>query len=138
MFDILRKSLATGIVTTDYPAAPAQVSSQSRGRPEIDYPNWKDARPAVAACPTGALASADAGGTRKVTLDLEAALGRAAPKPEISLPVAAFYEACAPLVEQTIQAMAPLMSRAEREADGPDMSEIAGAGTAGGMATFFG
>jgi Ni,Fe-hydrogenase III small subunit/ferredoxin len=70
MFEILRKSLATGIVTTTYPQTPAEVSSQARGRPEIDFPNWKDARPAVAACPTGALACADDGGTRAVTLDL--------------------------------------------------------------------
>jgi Ni,Fe-hydrogenase III small subunit/NAD-dependent dihydropyrimidine dehydrogenase PreA subunit len=70
MFEILRKSLATGIVTTEYPQAPAQVSTQARGRPEIDFPNWKDARSAVAACPTGALACADSGRTRAVTLDL--------------------------------------------------------------------
>jgi len=70
MFDILRKSLATGIVTSDYPQVPAEVPTQARGRPEIDYVNWRDARPAVAACPTGALACADADGTRAVTLDL--------------------------------------------------------------------
>jgi Ni,Fe-hydrogenase III small subunit/ferredoxin len=70
MFEILRKSLATGIVTTDYPQTPAEVSSQARGRPEIDFPNWKDARPAIAACPTGALSCEEGGGTRAVTLDL--------------------------------------------------------------------
>jgi Ni,Fe-hydrogenase III small subunit/formate hydrogenlyase subunit 6/NADH:ubiquinone oxidoreductase subunit I len=70
MFDILRKSLATGIVTTDYPRTPARVCSQARGRPQIDFPNWKDARPVVAACPTGALACSDNGGTRVATLDL--------------------------------------------------------------------
>jgi Ni,Fe-hydrogenase III small subunit/formate hydrogenlyase subunit 6/NADH:ubiquinone oxidoreductase subunit I len=70
MFEILRKSLATGIVTTDYPETPAEVSSQARGRPEIDFANWKDARQAVAACPTGALSNEDVGGTRTVTLDL--------------------------------------------------------------------
>ena len=70
MFDILRKSLATGIVTTDYPQTPAEVASQARGRPEIDYAKWRDARPAVAACPTGALACVDGGGTRTVKLDL--------------------------------------------------------------------
>ena len=70
MFEILRKSLAVGIVTTAYPQTPIEVSSQARGRPEIDFPNWKDARPAVAACPTGALACSDEGGTRAVTLDL--------------------------------------------------------------------
>ena len=70
MFDIIRKSLATGIVTTDYPQTPAEVASQARGRPEIDYAKWRDARPAVAACPTGALACEDGGGTRTVKLDL--------------------------------------------------------------------
>ncbi len=70
MFEILRKSLATGIVTTAYPQAPAQVSSEARGRPEIDYAKWRDARPALAACPTGGLACADDAGTRVVTLDL--------------------------------------------------------------------
>ena len=70
MFEIIRKSLATGIVTTDYPQAPAEVSSRARGRPEIDFVNWKDARPAIAACPTGALACEEGRGTRSVTLDL--------------------------------------------------------------------
>jgi len=70
MFEILRKSLATGVVTTDYPQAPAERPSQARGRPEIDFAQWRDARPAVAACPTGALACADEGATRDVTLDL--------------------------------------------------------------------
>ena len=70
MFEILRKSLATGVVTTAYPQAPAEVSSHARGRPEIDFANWKDARPAAAACPTGALACADKDNTRRVTLDL--------------------------------------------------------------------
>ena len=70
MFEIIRKSLATGVVTTDYPQTPAAVSSQARGRPEIDYAQWRDARPAAAACPTGALACEDSGGTRTVKLDL--------------------------------------------------------------------
>jgi Ni,Fe-hydrogenase III small subunit/formate hydrogenlyase subunit 6/NADH:ubiquinone oxidoreductase subunit I len=70
MFDIIRKSLATGIVTTDYPQTPAEVASQARGWPEIDFVKWRDARPAVAACPTGALACVDGGGTRTVKLDL--------------------------------------------------------------------
>jgi Ni,Fe-hydrogenase III small subunit/NAD-dependent dihydropyrimidine dehydrogenase PreA subunit len=70
MFDIIRKSLTTGVVTEDYPQTPAEVSSQARGRPEIGYAKWRDARPAVAACPTGALACEDSGGTRTVKLDL--------------------------------------------------------------------
>jgi Ni,Fe-hydrogenase III small subunit/formate hydrogenlyase subunit 6/NADH:ubiquinone oxidoreductase subunit I len=74
MFETLRQSLRTGVVTTSYPATPAEVSSRARGRPEIDWEQWKDARPAAAICPTGAIAFGDepAGRTasRTVTLDL--------------------------------------------------------------------
>ena len=70
MFEILRKSLTTGVVTSAYPQTPAAVSSRARGRPEIDFANWKDARAAAAACPTNAIACADEGGMRTVTLDL--------------------------------------------------------------------
>ena len=70
--------------------------------------------------------------SRKITLDLEAALGADAPQPEITLPVAEYYEACAPLVERTIEAMVPLMTRLEAEATTPDLSEIAGIYVVGG------
>ena len=70
MFEILRKSLGTGIVTTSYPETPAEVSSHARGRPAIDFANWKDARPAAAACPTGAIAFDDSAQSRTATLDL--------------------------------------------------------------------
>jgi Ni,Fe-hydrogenase III small subunit/formate hydrogenlyase subunit 6/NADH:ubiquinone oxidoreductase subunit I len=70
MFEILRKSFATGVVTTTYPKTVAQLASQARGRPEVAFPNWKDARPATAACPTGAIACADDNGRRTATLDL--------------------------------------------------------------------
>lgn len=70
MFEILRKSLATGVVTTNYPAEPAKLSSHVRGRPDFAYASWKDARPAAAACPTTALACADSAGERTVTFDL--------------------------------------------------------------------
>ncbi len=70
MFDILRKSLSTGLVTTRYPAIPAEVSGAARGRPEIDWPNWKDARAAAASCPTGALACLEGAARRTVKLDL--------------------------------------------------------------------
>ena len=36
MFGILRKSLRTGVVTTNYPETPPELSSHARGRPEID------------------------------------------------------------------------------------------------------
>jgi Ni,Fe-hydrogenase III small subunit/formate hydrogenlyase subunit 6/NADH:ubiquinone oxidoreductase subunit I len=70
MLQILRKSFATGVVTTHYPETPAEVSPQARGRPEIDFPNWGDARPSAAVCPTGAIAFTEAGGVRTATLDL--------------------------------------------------------------------
>ena len=62
MFEILRKSLSTGVVTTRYPAAPPAISARARGRPEIDWLNWKDARPAANICPTGAISYEDAVG----------------------------------------------------------------------------
>lgn len=70
MLQILRKSFATGVVTTSYPQTTAEVSPSARGRPEIDFANWKDARPSTAICPTGAIAFTDAGRVRTATLDL--------------------------------------------------------------------
>jgi Ni,Fe-hydrogenase III small subunit/formate hydrogenlyase subunit 6/NADH:ubiquinone oxidoreductase subunit I len=70
MFEILRKSIGTGIVTTRYPETPPEISSQARGRPEIDFLNWKDARPSAGVCPTGAISFDDQDGTRTATLDL--------------------------------------------------------------------
>lgn len=70
MFEILRKSLRTGVVTTNYPDAPADISKAARGKPEIDFANWKDARPAAAVCPTGAISYQDAGTRRDARLDL--------------------------------------------------------------------
>jgi len=70
MFDILRKSLQTGVVTTPYPSAAPEISSQARGRPKIDFQNWKDARPAAAVCPTGAISFTDDGSARTASLDL--------------------------------------------------------------------
>jgi Ni,Fe-hydrogenase III small subunit/formate hydrogenlyase subunit 6/NADH:ubiquinone oxidoreductase subunit I len=70
MFEILRKSLKTGLVTTEYPDIPAELSIHARGRPEIDFKNWTDVRPATAACPTGALSYTDQGYQRTAALDL--------------------------------------------------------------------
>ena len=69
MFDVLRKSLKTGVVTTRYPAAPPEISARARGRPEIDWANWKDARPSAGICPTGAISYEDANGRRTARLD---------------------------------------------------------------------
>jgi len=70
MFEILRKSLETGVVTTRYPATPVEVAPNARGRPEIDWAHWLDARPAARVCPTGAIEYADAAGVRTASLDL--------------------------------------------------------------------
>lgn len=71
MFEILRKSFRTGIVTMPFP--PGQDGAADgfgRGRPQIDFTNWKDARPACKACPTAALACSDNRSKRTVVLDL--------------------------------------------------------------------
>jgi Ni,Fe-hydrogenase III small subunit/formate hydrogenlyase subunit 6/NADH:ubiquinone oxidoreductase subunit I len=69
MFKILTKTVETGIVTTGYPDVPAVVSENYRGAPRFDFAGWRDARPAAAACPTGAIAVREAGNTREVTVD---------------------------------------------------------------------
>jgi Ni,Fe-hydrogenase III small subunit/formate hydrogenlyase subunit 6/NADH:ubiquinone oxidoreductase subunit I len=70
MFNVLRQSLSTGVVTTSYPATPAKVSARARGRPAIDWAALKDARSAAAVCPTAAISVEDARGQRRVQLDL--------------------------------------------------------------------
>jgi Ni,Fe-hydrogenase III small subunit/formate hydrogenlyase subunit 6/NADH:ubiquinone oxidoreductase subunit I len=70
MFGILGKSLSTGVVTENYPATPPEISSRARGKPEINWANWKDARPATAICPTGAISFQNADGFRAAQLDL--------------------------------------------------------------------
>jgi Ni,Fe-hydrogenase III small subunit/Pyruvate/2-oxoacid:ferredoxin oxidoreductase delta subunit len=70
MFEAIRQSLKTGVVTTSYPQTPPEVSSRARGKPEIDWPKWKDARPATAICPTGAIECVDTNSQRTASLDL--------------------------------------------------------------------
>ncbi len=71
MFEILRKSLAQGVVTTEYPAPLARPEPGcGRGRPRIDFQRLGDPRPTAAICPTGALATSEQAGARRVTLDL--------------------------------------------------------------------
>src|SRR5438477_12440628 len=70
MFETLRQSLKTGVVTTTYPQTPPEISSRARGKPEIDWTNWEDARPAAAICPTGAIDCQDVGDQRIARLDL--------------------------------------------------------------------
>ncbi len=68
--------------------------------------------------------------SRKITLDLEAALGSDAPQPEVTIAASDFYDACMPLVERSIDAMTPIMARADD--DTPDLTEIAGLYVVGG------
>jgi molecular chaperone DnaK (HSP70) len=70
--------------------------------------------------------------SRKITVDLEAVLDGAPPRPDVTIPVADFYEACTPLVEWTIDAMVPIMSRVDDETRSPDLAEIAGLYVVGG------
>ena len=69
MFKILQKTVTTGIATVAYPDVPAVVSGHFRGRPEFDFPAWRDARPAAEVCPTGAIAVSGDDATRRVTVD---------------------------------------------------------------------
>lgn len=69
MFKILQKTLSTGIATMNYPAEPAKISERFRGRPIFDLEKWKDPRPGVEVCPTGAISLRDQGDSRKVTVD---------------------------------------------------------------------
>ncbi|HXE41940.1 MAG TPA: hypothetical protein VN516_02860, partial [Candidatus Baltobacteraceae bacterium] len=70
MFEILQKSLRVGVVTENYPATSAAISSFARGKPEIDFASWKDARSAAKICPTGAINYRDENSERTATLDL--------------------------------------------------------------------
>ena len=69
MFKILQKTFRSGIVTAEYPKRPARVSEHFRGRPEFDLERWPDARPAAAACPTGAIEVRDQDASRQVSVD---------------------------------------------------------------------
>ncbi len=80
--------------------------------------------------------------SRKITLDLENVFGdgERTGAAEASLPVAAFYEACTPLVERSIDAMVPVMACLEQSAapagrgdtEGGPADEIAGIYVVGG------
>lgn len=67
--------------------------------------------------------------SRKITIDLESSIGRAVSRPEITLAVADFYDACAPLVDRTIEAMLPVMSRVQEAAA---LADLAGVYVVGG------
>jgi molecular chaperone DnaK (HSP70) len=70
--------------------------------------------------------------SRKLTIDLEAALGSRAPQPEVIVPVADYYESCGPLVDRTVEAIASLMPRLEEDVASPSLEEVAGIYVVGG------
>jgi Ni,Fe-hydrogenase III small subunit/formate hydrogenlyase subunit 6/NADH:ubiquinone oxidoreductase subunit I len=69
MFKILQKTLAAGTVTGTYPHGAGTAAPNGRGAPDFDFANWRDARPAAAVCPAGAIAVADQGASRRVSVD---------------------------------------------------------------------
>jgi len=69
MFKILQKTVRAGTVTETYPEGPARLAEGFRGLPEFDLAQWRDARPAAEACPTGAIVVTDEGWSRTVTVD---------------------------------------------------------------------
>jgi Ni,Fe-hydrogenase III small subunit/ferredoxin len=64
MIQILKKSYETGIVTDKQ-----QISENFRGRPQIAFDRWTDARPSAAVCPTGAITIDQRPLRRTVSLD---------------------------------------------------------------------
>jgi molecular chaperone DnaK (HSP70) len=75
--------------------------------------------------------------SRRLVVDLEAALGPAAPCPEVSLDVNAFYEASAFLVERTVEAMLPVVRRLDEESprEGALDKDVAGIYVVGGASS---
>lgn len=69
MFDILGKSIHTGLVTISDPISAFQPPPAFRGTPRFRFQDWPDSRPAAAACPAGAIAVSDSSGVRTVRVD---------------------------------------------------------------------
>jgi molecular chaperone DnaK (HSP70) len=69
--------------------------------------------------------------SRRVVIDLESCLGDLSPVPEVTIAVADYYDLCVPLVQRTIEAMAPVMGRLELKSDDP-LAELAGIYVVGG------
>ncbi len=69
MLGILRQSIRTGLVTIGDPINSFSPPPAWRGTPRFEFAAWKDARPAAAACPTGAIRVKDEGAVRRVAVD---------------------------------------------------------------------
>lgn len=68
--------------------------------------------------------------TRRLTVDLESALGARAPTPVVTIAAADYAEACQPLVDRTIEVMQPLLRRLPDEPGKRD--DLAGVYVVGG------
>ncbi len=69
--------------------------------------------------------------TRRLAIDLESCMGKEAPVPEVTVQVSDYFDACAPLVQRTLDEMAPVLARLEKKGDDP-LSELAGIYVVGG------
>jgi len=71
--------------------------------------------------------------SKRIVIDLESALGPLASVKDVAVAASDYYDACAPFVQHTIDAMAPVISRAEGPSEGGDArSELAGIYVVGG------
>jgi molecular chaperone DnaK (HSP70) len=75
--------------------------------------------------------------SRKLAIDLEAALGAGQDPSQVAIPVDKFYDACTPLVERTVETMLPVMASFEGAltADASAGSNIAGIYVVGGASS---
>ncbi len=69
--------------------------------------------------------------SRKLTLDLEACLGEEAPCGDLVLSASEYFDACGPLVQRTIEAMAPVVLRGDL-GDEAKAVDVAGVYVVGG------
>jgi molecular chaperone DnaK (HSP70) len=69
--------------------------------------------------------------SRRIVVDLESCLGDLAKVPEVTLKTSDYYEACTPLVEETIEAMQPVITRLGAE-ETDALGEVAGIYVVGG------
>ncbi len=68
MFDILKKTLKTGTVTTNYPKEPDIAPAGFRGKPEILSDKCNYCGECAAVCPPGVIWLEEVGGSRTLTL----------------------------------------------------------------------
>jgi molecular chaperone DnaK (HSP70) len=69
--------------------------------------------------------------TKRIVFDLESCFGERAPRPEVTVLVSAYFDACAPLVRKTLEVMEPVIAQLERKGDDP-LAELAGIYVVGG------